>query len=189
MLQCHAHLVNNGDAAASKRALDRRLDDIIHFNRASVWREQAQFERHHTANARVSTPAEQGTPWIHRPIGTATVLTLAAFVFALLLSLPTMEDVRQRNCLAMVVLLATLWCTEVIPLYVTSMLVPVLTVLLGILPSHHHPDEPMRAQTAAHHVFEVRVCAWSTGPGAITLEWHAHDVISEWHVHDALSTH
>jgi phosphate transporter len=157
-LACHAQLAHGGDVAASKRELDRKLDDVVHFNRANVWREQALLERGRLA-ANVTPAHADPTPWLRRPIGVAAVLLLAAFVFALLLTLPTMEHRNQRNCLAMLVLLSILWCTEVIPLYVTSMLVPVLTVLLGVLPHHQHPDRSMPAEKAAHKVFEVcRLC-------------------------------
>ena len=155
VLQSHAQLANSGDTAASKRELDRKLDDIVQFNRTTVWREQAQFERNRL-NVNVSSGGENAAPWMQRPTGRLIILTASLFVFALLLSLPTMEHRNQRNCLAMIVLLTILWVTEVIPLYVTSMLVPVLVVLLGVLPKHRHPDESMHAQKAAHRVFEVR---------------------------------
>jgi phosphate transporter len=153
-LTCHASLAHNGDVAASKRELERRLDEVISFNRATVWREQAQFERNRV-NVNVGTIHEPQHSWLKRPVGIGTILALAIAVFIALLFVPTLEERNQRNCLAMLVLLSILWCTEVIPLYVTSMLVPVLTVLLGILPKKES-SEPMSAEKAAHRVFEVR---------------------------------
>ena len=157
-LACHASIAHGGDVSASKRELDKRLDEVISFNRATVWREQAQFERNRV-NVNVGTAHEPRVSWLKRPVGTAVILMVAGGAFVLLLCLPTMAERHQRNCLAMLVLLSILWCTEVIPLYVTSMLVPVLTVLLGVLPKSKHSDEPMSAEKAANRVFEARAPA------------------------------
>ena len=43
---------------------------------------------------------------------------------------PIFEEREKHNCLALLGFAAVLWCTEALPLYVTSMLVPLLAVVL-----------------------------------------------------------
>ena len=154
-LHVYAAAAHNGDSVAAKRDLDRRLDELISFSRASVWREQAEVERH-WQNANVVSAYEERVSPLERPAGRVLILAVALVLFAVLLGVPMSAQRNQQNCLAMLVLLSLLWCTEVVPLFVTSMLVPVLTVLLDILPDKHHPDQPMAAPEAAQRVFEVR---------------------------------
>lgn len=46
---------------------------------------------------------------------------------------PIFEDPAKQNCLALLAVVSILWCTEALPLYVTSMLVPFLAVLLRVM--------------------------------------------------------
>lgn len=43
---------------------------------------------------------------------------------------PIFEEREKQNCLALLGFASMLWCTEALPLYVTSMLVPLLAVVL-----------------------------------------------------------
>jgi phosphate transporter len=154
-LKQHAALKHGCNEAASRTELSQRLDDIISFNRASVWREQAGYERGR-AHISVATHGELAPQaWLDTRIGTATILAFAVIIFLTIMHLKTMDTPAQQRCLAMAVLLSILWCTEVIPLYVTSMLVPALTVLLKILPDPSHNDRQLAAPDAAKHVFSV----------------------------------
>ena len=47
--------------------------------------------------------------------------------------IPIFDEPEKQNCLALLVFVSLLWCTEALPLYVTSMLVPALAVLLRVL--------------------------------------------------------
>ncbi|OBT53999.1 hypothetical protein VE04_05452 [Pseudogymnoascus sp. 24MN13] len=58
------------------------------------------------------------------------VLLLIISIFILLLIVPIMANPEQQNCLAMLVFVSLLWATEVIPLFVTSLLIPFLCVTL-----------------------------------------------------------
>lgn len=155
-LQKHASLKHSGNAATSREELSQRLDDVISFDRVSVWREQARYERNRTQ----STVAPHGkTPtvnWNERPAGIAAIFSLAVMIFLAVLHSNIMETEQQRRCLAMVWLLSVLWATEVIPLYVTSMLVPGLTVIMKVLPDPDHQDRSMAPPEAAKRVFSVR---------------------------------
>ena len=153
----HAAVKHGGNAAAARADLDQRLDDVISFSRASVWREHARYERGRAAVT--VAPGKAAAPaWLETRVGRATVLAFALIGFVATMHLDIMARRNQQNCLAMLVLLSILWCTEVIPLYVTSMLVPALTVLLRVLPDDHHKHKDMPAPEAAQRVFSVR-CA------------------------------
>ena len=61
---------------------------------------------------------------------------LAVLVFTLILLAPlggVVESKGQQACLAMLALVLMLWILEVVELYVTALLVPILTVTLGLL--------------------------------------------------------
>lgn len=89
----------------------------------------------------------------------AATIVFALLVFAALLVAEVFPGEWPKNSfLAMMVFLSILWATEAIPLYVTSMLVPALTVLLKILPAEDGSDGPMSAPDAAQRVFSVRFC-------------------------------
>ena len=47
--------------------------------------------------------------------------------------MPIFEDPPKQNCLALLAAVSILWCTEALPLYVTSMLVPLLAVVLRVM--------------------------------------------------------
>lgn len=47
--------------------------------------------------------------------------------------MPIFEDPPKQHCLALLAVVSILWCTEALPLYVTSMLVPFLAVVLRVM--------------------------------------------------------
>lgn len=54
-------------------------------------------------------------------------------VFVCLLFYSPFEDEQQKNCCAILVFASLLWATEAIPLFVTSLLIPLLIVVLPVL--------------------------------------------------------
>lgn len=60
-------------------------------------------------------------------------LLLTIVVFVILLTVKTFNDPAQQRCLAVLVSAAILWATEALPLYATSMLIPLLVVTCKIL--------------------------------------------------------
>ncbi|MHC4267213.1 MAG: SLC13 family permease [Planctomycetota bacterium] len=65
------------------------------------------------------------------------VLSIAAFLFALIVYLPTPEGltIEGKKALAIFVLCVVLWVSHVIPLMITSLLAIILFPLMGILPA------------------------------------------------------
>ena len=60
-------------------------------------------------------------------------LALAAFIFILLF--PVIPDRAANGALAVLIAAALLWMTEAIPLSLTALLIPVMAIMLGLLPS------------------------------------------------------
>lgn len=60
-------------------------------------------------------------------------ILLAVVVTVILISIDTFHDQQAHNCMAMLACVAILWATEAIPLYITLMLVPFLTVAFKVL--------------------------------------------------------
>ncbi len=69
---------------------------------------------------------------------------------------PIFEEPEKQHCLALLGFVSMLWCSEALPLYVTSMLVPVLTVILGVLMDREQdPPHRLTAQEAAPRIFHT----------------------------------
>ena len=122
-----------------------------------------------------------GTKELNTPIGryrcprwliSSTFFTLVAIlvIFIILLVVPIMKKPEQQNCLAMLVFVSLLWATEVglagtkenwmitdlfqvIPLFVTALLVPFLTVLLQVVRQDEKPHRRLDPKTATKEVF------------------------------------
>ena len=81
-----------------------------------------------------------------------------------------MQEPEKQNCLALLAFASILWCTEAIPLFVTSMLVPFLIVLLRVLDDvDQEPPARLTPKQAAPRVFHTmfsQVRARTTGSSA-----------------------
>lgn len=128
----------------------------LDFHRPTVWRDMVVLEREtHGPEVQV---LEGGAPSAHTKKTnernrSILIVIFAVAAFVALLRADIFGERAKNTCLAMLVLLSILWATEAIPLYVTSMFVPALTVLLKILPAED--GTPMKAPDAASRVFSV----------------------------------
>ncbi|KAI4215725.1 MAG: hypothetical protein LQ351_001712, partial [Letrouitia transgressa] len=181
--KAYADIITQGDIAMAKRELRLHLREHVVWERNTVWREMIGIERkaqaanmglrrtllggdHDPSNARLQgdEPDELGTKEIVTPVGKVscpTWLLNSAFfillgiiaIFAILLIVPLMEKREQQNCLALVVFVSLLWATEVIPLFVTSILVPFLVVVLQVVRSDESPYHRLDKKAATNYVF------------------------------------
>ncbi|KMQ46581.1 Alpha/Beta hydrolase fold [Trichophyton rubrum] len=160
----YAGFVTDGDLGLSRRELRLHLREHVVWERNTVWREMIGIERKtQAANMGIRRTLLGGEQDMERaqrqgdeqeasikefitPVGrcpvpawllSSTFATLVAILitFGVMLVVPIMKKPEQQNCLAMLVFVSLLWATEVIPLFVTSILVPFLTVTLGIMRS------------------------------------------------------
>ena len=67
------------------------------------------------------------------PLCIAALAFLVVLRFPLELTLDGVDVPAAKRCLAILICVSTLWSTEAIPLYVTSLLIPLLTVGTGAL--------------------------------------------------------
>lgn len=98
-----------------------------------------------------------------------TLIVILA-IFVVLLVVPIMEQPEQQNCLAMLALVSMMWATEVIyaglalwasyadlyqviPLFVTAMLVPFLAVVLQVVRSDAKPHHRLDPSSATKYIF------------------------------------
>jgi len=178
----YAGVVTKGDISLAKRELRLHLREHVVWERNTVWREMIGIERKaqaanfgikHTLFGSNQDPSQarlQGdednanTKEIDTPIGhyrcpswlfSSTFFALIAIlaIFFIILFVPIMKKPEQQNCLAMLVLVSLLWATEVIPLFVTSLLVPFLVVVLRIMRSEDKPHHRLDSKTATKAVF------------------------------------
>lgn len=90
------------------------------------------------------------------PTSSTVQLVGALVIFVALLKLPFLrifDRVEEQNCLAMLVLCTILWATEVIPLFVTSFLVPFFVVTLRVARSDDGKDRRLGADETAKWIF------------------------------------
>ncbi|EPE30524.1 hypothetical protein GLAREA_03491 [Glarea lozoyensis ATCC 20868] len=181
--QAYADVVTQGDVVVAKKELRLHLREHVVWERNTVWREMIGIERkaqaanmglRRTLLGRDNDPAKarlQGDDAedleikeLETPVGriripawlySSTMLTLVAIiaVFFILLYLPIMKKVEQQNCLAMLIFVSLLWATEVIPLFVTSLLIPFLCVVLRVVRSDDKPHHRLEAGPATKYIF------------------------------------
>lgn len=69
---------------------------------------------------------------------------------------PIFAEPEKQNCLALLAFVSLLWCTEALPLYVTSMLVPLLAVVLRVLVDRTaDPPRRLTPQESAPRIFHA----------------------------------
>ena len=177
----YAEIVTKGDVALAKRELRLHLREHVVWERNTVWREMIGIERraqginlgvrqtllgdgqgardHRQGDEKPDETKELDTPvgryrcpvWLF----SSTFFTLIAVIviFMILLFVPIMKKEEQQNCLAMLIFVSLLWATEVIPLFVTSLLVPFLTVILRIMRQEDKPHRRLGTKEATKMVF------------------------------------
>ncbi|MCJ1472080.1 low-affinity phosphate transporter [Lambiella insularis] len=181
--RAYAEVVTKGDVALAKRELRLHLREHVVWERNTVWREMIGIERKaqaanmglrrtllgadndpSKAQLQGDEPRDMSLKEVVTPLGrlscprwlfssTFFTLVLILVVFLVLLMVPIMEKEEQQNCLAMLVFVSLLWATEVIPLFVTSLLVPFLVAVLRIARSDEEPHHRLEAKDATKYVF------------------------------------
>ncbi|WVQ99989.1 hypothetical protein IAU59_007132 [Kwoniella sp. CBS 9459] len=140
-----------GDEELAKEQLRSQLREKVVIDRETVWSQMVSGHNKTQGIFRSVTPDDlvssfdQDKDIVRTPVGrfrkpqwlTPRVFILG-FAFALLVALvqiQPMEGVEESNCLALLVFCTILWATEAIPLFVTSLAVPLLVVFLRVLRS------------------------------------------------------
>ncbi|SCV03946.1 LAME_0H14510g1_1 [Lachancea meyersii CBS 8951] len=105
-------------------------------------------------------------------------------VFLLLLKVSPFQDVLQKNCFAILVYASMLWATETIPLFVTSLLVPLLIVTLPVLKDAG--GHVMAPQQASQYILSTM---WSSVIMLLLGGFTLAAALSKYNVAKVVSTH
>jgi phosphate transporter len=141
IIQIYAKLATNGSIETAKAELRLHLREHVVWERNTVWKDMIGLERRsqsavvakQTDSKEILVGEEDQTAAKTIITANAYKLTFIAIVTLILLRFSPFQEVEQKNCFALLVCSSLLWATESIPLFVTSLLVPLLIVVLGVL--------------------------------------------------------
>ncbi|KAI9250164.1 SPX domain-containing protein [Phascolomyces articulosus] len=154
----YAALVTEGDLDLAITDLKTHLRERIVWERNMVWRDMIGQERKvqsvGVSEAKpISLPTPCGTFHVHRDqIFQGLFLFISLVVFAFLLRVNIFDQEEQNLCFAILVFASMLWAGEVMPLFVTALVVPFLIVLLRVMRSEDG-TERLSAPDATKRVF------------------------------------
>ncbi|KAG0288065.1 low-affinity phosphate transporter [Linnemannia gamsii] len=162
----YARIFTNGDTEVAKRSLKMHLKEHMVWERNTIWRDMIGIERKSQAvgvrpsSALKTRPVTISTPfgsiefpeWLTRSVWT---LLFCCFVFAVLLHVDLFEGPEQQNCFAILVFASMLWATESLPLFVTSLLVPLLVVMLRVMRDDDKKHTRLDSHAAAKKIFSL----------------------------------
>ncbi|KAG0741739.1 hypothetical protein G6F23_007360 [Rhizopus arrhizus] len=148
----------NGHTHVAVRQMKTHLRDQITYDRNTVWKDMVGQERK-TLDAHVtpSKPVKSfQIPFTQRSIPTEQVRSIIAFLisvilFAIFLNVNIFGNTQENYCFALLIFAAIMWATEAIPLYATSLMIPFLVVVLGVM--RNSDGSPMSAKAASKSVF------------------------------------
>ncbi|KAI8351639.1 SPX domain-containing protein [Mortierella sp. GBAus27b] len=137
----YARTCTEGNMPQAAKELRSHLREYIVWERNTIWRDMVGQERK-AEGARAMDPVEQ-EPWLlfGRPIrfisaadARRVLLGLIGIViFAVLMKVTIFDTQEQNRCFAILITVAFFWATEVFPLFVTALLVPLLTILCQVM--------------------------------------------------------
>ncbi|KAI5886234.1 Sodium/sulfate symporter [Schizophyllum commune H4-8] len=161
----YAKCVSHGDRATAKQQLRLHKREHIAWERDTVWRQMIGRARRGDSDTERAPGAvlvkEPPPPLfaIPTPIGRLRITkgTIASFVallvFIVLLNTQTVDGDEANRCFAILVFATILWATEAIPLFVTSLLVPLLLVCLRVI--RNEEGERLEPPAATKYVFSI----------------------------------
>ncbi|KAG1468611.1 hypothetical protein G6F56_003734 [Rhizopus delemar] len=148
----------NGHTAIAVRQMKTHLRDQITYDRNTVWKDMVGQERKTLdAHVKAGNPGKSyPIPFTLHRIPTEQAHNIFCFLFsvvlfAVFLNVNVFGNTQENYCFALLIFAAVMWATEAIPLYATSLLIPFLIVLLGIM--RNSDGTPMTAKAASKSVF------------------------------------
>ncbi|CAK7909309.1 low-affinity phosphate transporter Pho91p [[Candida] anglica] len=201
LTKIYALICNHGeDLETARSELSIHLREHVVWERNTVWRDMIGMERKtQAANSNAISRGQRGKDGANEKNGSgksATSLNMSiknprvikalviAAVFILLLNLSFFDDRQQQHCFALLIVASLLWASETIPLFVTSLLIPMLIVSCGILKNDN--GTPMEAEAASKYILSTM---WNSVIllllGGFTLaaalsKYHIAKLISTW---------
>ncbi|KAJ2458274.1 low-affinity phosphate transporter [Coemansia sp. RSA 2424] len=179
--------------------LKKCLREEVVWERNTVWRDMIANERMVNAvgvqspdldHAADASALAGGSPLKMRKMSVTQrqLLRLAACtaMFAVAWAIPAFDGAEQQRCWAMLVYVSLLWATEALPLHVTALLVPFMTVMLGVMRSPAQSHKQLGASDASKAVFSAMfspVIMLLLGGFALAAALSKHDIariIASW---------
>ncbi|TFK34530.1 SPX domain-containing protein [Crucibulum laeve] len=162
LVSLYAKCVTRSDKVAAKTQLRLHQRESIAWERDTVWRQMIGRERRGegdgilgTGGATVIKEPEEGIVKVggFRVTKRMVWMAVAALVFVGLLNANTVDGEEANRCFAVLVFCTILWASEAIPLFVTSMFVPLLLVLLRII--RDEEGVRLKPHDATKYVFSI----------------------------------
>ncbi|KAF8606653.1 SPX-domain-containing protein [Ceratobasidium sp. AG-I] len=162
-INMYSKCVTRGDHSAALRQLRVHQREHIVWERDTVWRQMIGKERRgEGADGRVKALGLGHSDSRSEPLFSAfglkftkrkLYLLLAIIVFVVLLNLQLVEGEEANRCLAILIFSTILWATEAIPLFITSMAVPLLVVCLRVIRGPEPKYKRLSAEEATKYIF------------------------------------
>lgn len=162
----YAKCVTNGDKSAAQQQLKLYQREHIAWERNTVWRQMIGQQRHGTIDglgalmgATLVQQEESSLINVSTPLGSLKLtyervsLTFALVVFIALLKMDIIAGEEANKCFAVLVFSTILWATEAIPLFVTSICVPLLLVCLRVI--RNDDGTALSTPDATKYIFSV----------------------------------
>lgn len=138
-------LATSGDLQAGLKELQGHVHERVVFYRNTIWKDMVEMERK-TESIKIQEFEKEfkifgikiKIPVVHSKL---IYMILGILLFVTLLLVPTFDAPEQKYCFAILVFVSFLWALEVLPLFVTALLVPFLVVMLRVLRAPVYDDE------------------------------------------------
>ncbi|CUM66336.1 uncharacterized protein PRCAT00003998001 [Priceomyces carsonii] len=142
LVSLYAMICNHGNGLElAKSELSIHLREHVVWERNTVWRDMIGLERKsQAANTTKDTVTNEkdnkkATFQFNISLKNPRIIKLISItvITIIFLNMSLFEDKQQQHCFSLVLCASLLWATETVPLFVTSLLVPVLVVSLKVL--------------------------------------------------------
>lgn len=197
--------VTQNSVEIARKELKTYLREHVVWERNTVWREMINIERRAEAASvsqfrsllgGASTPTSSEVQVVATPIGkyaiprsllnpTLWILLFIVGIFLALIFVPTLEAPEQSNCLALLIFVSLMWATEVIPLFTTSLVVPILVVLLRVVRSDDAEHVRLEAPAATKYIFSAM---WTPTIMLLLGGFSIAAALSKYHIAKLLAT-
>ncbi|KAJ1307545.1 hypothetical protein OPQ81_001642 [Rhizoctonia solani] len=164
-INLYAKCVTRGDHSAALRQLRVHQREHIVWERDTVWRQMIGKERRgEGTDGRVKALGFGHADSQAEPLLTIyglkltkrkLILLFAIALFVALLNVHMVEGKEANRCLAILIFATVLWATEAIPLFITSMGVPLLIVCLRVIRGPEPENKQLSAEDATKYIFSV----------------------------------
>lgn len=166
LIDLYCKCVTRGDRSLAKEQLKLHQRENIAWERDTVWRQMIGRERRGDGleafeGATLVKPEEPPVVKVKTPIGPFMLtkrkirFLLSIILFFVLVNIPFVQGKEANNCIAILTFCTVLWATEAIPLFVTSLFVPLLLVLYRCIRKEVEPGvyERLSTHAATTYVF------------------------------------